>query len=194
MCIRDRFPNGAHAAYYVQSSFLSPGRYGFLLDRDEISHWRLASDRNDAWQVQAASRQLDYTVAPGRSRASLRELTAITGRQMVPPRWALGPILDREVIFQNDPPDKYESEVRSDIANIDRYGLHPTAYRIEGWQFLPRDTLAELMGELRERGIRPMLYFRAFVGEDTIGTDDPAAYDEALAKGCLLYTSDAADE
>ncbi len=74
--------------------------------------WRMDSDRNDAWQVQAASRRLDYTVAPGRTRTALRRLTAITGRQHVPPRWALGPILDREVIFQNDPPDKYEAEVR----------------------------------------------------------------------------------
>ena len=35
-----------------------------------------------------------------------------------------------------------------------------------------------------------MLYFRAFVGEDTIGTDDPAAYDEALAKGYVATTAD----
>ncbi len=30
------FPNGESAAYYVQSSFISPDRYGFLLDRDEL--------------------------------------------------------------------------------------------------------------------------------------------------------------
>lgn len=177
------FPNGAHAAYYVQSSFLSPGRYGFLLDRDEISHWRMASDRDDAWQVQAASRRLDYVVAPGKARRSIRTLTAISGRQMVPPRWALGPILDRAVIFNDDTPDKYEAEVRQDLVDIDRYGIHPKAYRIEGWQFLPDDVLADLIAELKERRIKPMLYFRAFVGEDEIGTDDPAAYDEAIAKG-----------
>ncbi len=28
-----------------------------------------------------------------------------------------------------------------------------------------------------------MLYFRSFVGQDTIGTDDPAQYDRAIAKG-----------
>ncbi len=184
------FPNGAHAAYYVQSSFLSPGRYGFLLDRDELSHWRMASDRDDTWQVQAASRRLDYTVAPGKARRSIETLTSITGRQMVPPRWALGSILDRAVIFNNDPPDKYEAEVRQDLVDMDRYGIRPKAYRIEGWEFLDDGVLAELIGELKQRGIRPMLYFRAFVGEDTIGTDDPAAYDEAIAKGYVATRAD----
>ncbi len=179
------FPNGPHAAYYVQSSFISPGRYGFLLDRNEISDWRMDSDRRDAWQVQAASKRLDYTVTPGHTRTALRRLTAISGRQLVPPRWALGPILDREVIFQNDSPKKYEGEVRHDIGLIDRYHLHPRAYRIEGWQFLPKDVLATLISQLRHRGIHPMLYFRSFVGKDTIGTDDPGEYDAAIRRGLV---------
>ncbi len=177
------FPNGPHAAYYAQSSFLSSSGYGFLLDQDQISHWRMASDRGDAWQVQAASKRLDYVVVPGGPRRSLRTLTAISGRHNVPPRWALKPILDRAVIFQNDPPDKYEAEVRDDLEQIDRHGLHPSAYRIEGWQFLSKPVLADLIAELKSRGIRTMLYFRAFVGEDEIGTDDPAAYDQAIAGG-----------
>ena len=42
---RYKFPNGPTAAYYVQSLFVSPGRYGFMLDRTELSRWRMASDR-----------------------------------------------------------------------------------------------------------------------------------------------------
>ena len=41
-------------------------RYGFLLDRDELSDWRLASDRADAWQVQAASAPARLRGRPGR--------------------------------------------------------------------------------------------------------------------------------
>jgi len=62
-------------------------------------------------------------------------------------------------------------------------------YRIEGWQFLPRATLRRLIGELRRRHIHPLLYFRAFVGQDTIGTDSPGAYDEALARGYVATRS-----
>ena len=35
-----------------------------------------------------------------------------------------------------------------------------------------------------------MLYFRAFVGKDEIGTDDPAAFDEALANGYVATHAD----
>ena len=159
------YPNGQHAAYYVQSSFISPGRYGFLLDRDELSDWRLESDRPDAWQVQSASRRLDYIVAPGSSRSAIGRLTAISGRHRVPPRWAIGPMLDRLIRFPAQPPDEYESEVRADLRAIRRDDVPIGAYRIEAWQYLPRPFLREVIRKLRRRDIKPLLYFRAFVGQ-----------------------------
>ncbi|MGH2986003.1 MAG: TIM-barrel domain-containing protein, partial [Solirubrobacterales bacterium] len=184
------FPNGEAAAYYVHSSFISSARYGFLLDRDEISHWRLASDRPEAWQVESFGPGIDYIVAAGAPPKAIERLTAITGRQRVPPRWAAGTILDRLVKFPSDPPESHQAAIEADLRDIDRYGLPLDAYRIEGWQFLPEDALRRLIAELRARGIHPMLYFRAFVGKDEIGTDDPAAYDEALAKGYVATHAD----
>ena len=35
-----------------------------------------------------------------------------------------------------------------------------------------------------------MLYFRAFVGKDEIGTDDPALFDEAIARGYVATRAD----
>ncbi|HEX2085821.1 MAG TPA: TIM-barrel domain-containing protein [Solirubrobacteraceae bacterium] len=178
------FPNGPHAAYYVQSLFLSDA-YGFLLDRPELSFWRMAADREDAWQVSVAAAGLDYVVAPG---GDPLRLTAATGRHRVPPAWAVGTQLDRAVRYPNDDPAGYEAQVRDDLAQIDRTGLPLDAYRIEGWEFFSRDTLRELIGELRRRGIHPVLYFRAFVGKDEIGTDDPADFDEAVEKGYVAKT------
>jgi alpha-glucosidase (family GH31 glycosyl hydrolase) len=177
------FPNGEHAAYYVQSSFVSPDRYGFLLDRDELSHWRLASDRPDAWQVQAASSRLDYVVAPGPSRSAIRRLTAIGGRHRLPPRWALGPALDRLVEFPSQSAEDYSAAVRDDLRQMRATGTRLGSYRIEGWAFLPRPFLREVIATLQDRGIRPLLYFRSFVGEDEIGTDDPDLFDEAIGRG-----------
>ncbi|MFL5845169.1 MAG: hypothetical protein ACJ762_10785, partial [Solirubrobacteraceae bacterium] len=72
------FPDGATAAYWVQSQFVSSNGYGFLLDRDEISRWRMASDRPDAWQVNAAAPALDYLVVPaGDAAKAVAGLTAI---------------------------------------------------------------------------------------------------------------------
>jgi alpha-glucosidase (family GH31 glycosyl hydrolase) len=184
------FPNGPFAAYYVQSSFISSEGYGFLLDRDQISHWRLASDRPDAWQVENGAPAIDYVVAPAQAPRAIRKLTAITGRQPVPPRWAVGPILDRLVKFPTDPPDHYQDEVASDLRSIARYNLPLAGYRIEGWQFLPHRVLARFIARLRSMHIHPMLYFRAFVGQDEIGTDDPKAYDTALARGYVATHAD----
>jgi alpha-glucosidase (family GH31 glycosyl hydrolase) len=183
-------PNGQAAAYYVQSSFISPDRYGFLLDRDELSDWRLASDRGNAWQVQAASRRLDYVVAPGTSHTAIRNLTAISGRHRVPPRWAIGPTLDRLVRFPSESAADYQADVSSDLREIRRRDIDLTAYRIEGWQFLPRPFLRQVIGALRARGIKPVLYFRSFVGRDEIGTDDPRAYNVALRKGYVATHAD----
>lgn len=182
---RDRYlyPNGPQAAYYVQSSFISSAGYGFLLNRDQLSHWRMDSDRANAWQTEAAGHALDYVVIPARPQRAIAQVTRLTGRQPVPPTWALGSMLDRLVRFPSDPASAYEQEIDSDLRNIDHYRLHLDAYRIEGWQELPKPVLAHYIAELRARHIHPLLYFRAFVGLDTTGTDDPDEYREALAKG-----------
>jgi alpha-glucosidase (family GH31 glycosyl hydrolase) len=187
---RYMFPNGPSAAYYVQSSFISSAGYGFLLDRDELTHWRMASDRPDAWQAEAAGPALDYVVAPGGPGRAIGSLTALNGRQRVPPAWAVGPIFDRLVKFPSDPPEQHEQEVAGDIRDLARYHVPLEGYRIEGWQFLPRTVLKRFISQLRARSLHPMLYFRAFVGQDDIGTDDPNAYDEAVAKGYVATTAD----
>jgi alpha-glucosidase len=173
-----QFPSGSGAAYYVQSQFVSSAGYGFLLDRPELSRWRMASDAPDAWLVGVAARGLDYLVMPG----GPSELTAITGRQRVPPSWAAGTILDREVKYQEDAAS-YKADVEADLRDIKKYGLPLDGYRIEGWQFVDRAWLRSVIARLKAMGIHPMLYFRAFVGSDNTGTDDPAMYDEAVAKG-----------
>ncbi|MGZ4172910.1 MAG: TIM-barrel domain-containing protein [Solirubrobacteraceae bacterium] len=187
---RYMFPNGPQAAYYVQSSFVSSGGYGFLLARDELSHWRLDSDRAGAWQTEVTARGLDYVVIPSSPLRAVGELTRLTGRQPVPPNWALGSLLDRLVKFPSDPPAHYEQEMQSDLDNIDRHHLHLDGYRIEGWPELPRAVLQHYIAEFRRRGIHPLLYFRAFVGQDTTGTDDPRDFDLALARGYVATHAD----
>ena len=184
------FPNGPAAAYYVQSQLVSSRGYGFLLDRDELSAWRMASDRDDAWQVAAGGPGLDYLVAPaGDQAAAIRDLTRVTGRQAAPPGWALGPQMDRLTRFSGETPETYERSVRQDLDDIERYDLPLTAYRIEAWEFLPRDVLREVIARLRRRGIHPLVYFRAFVGQDAIGTDRPEYYDEAVSGGYVARTA-----
>ena len=150
----------------------------------------MASDRRDAWQVAASAPALDYVVAPGRGPRAIRTLTDLTGRQRVPPRWALLPQLDRLVRFPPQTAAKYLSEVRRDLADIRRYRLPLGSYRIEAWEFIPRPTLRRLIHRFHEHGIRVLLYFRAFVGRDEIGTDRPELVDEAIRRGLVATHAD----
>jgi alpha-glucosidase len=184
------FPNGSAAAYYVQSSFISNRGYGFLLDRNEISHWRMASDRGDAWQVEVASPKLDYSVLPGTAKVATGKVTERSGRHRVPPRWAQGSLMVRSVNFPGDTARAYVGRVRDDIREIQKTGTPVDAYGIEGWEFISREKLREVIAELVDLGIKPMLYLRVFVGEDEIGTDSPEDYDEALAKGYVATRAD----
>jgi alpha-glucosidase len=177
------FPNGPEAAYYVQSSFVSSDGYGFLLDQSELSRWRLDSDRSDAWQTEVAAPGLDYVVVPAAPSDAIHQLTAITGRQPAPPSWAAGSLFDREVKYPSDPASQYAAEVQSDIDNIRRYHLRVDGYRLEGWAELPAATLKRLIDELKAMHIHPLVYFRAFVGTDTTGTDDPSDYQYAIDHG-----------
>jgi sulfoquinovosidase len=188
----DRYmsPNGPTGAYFVQSSFVSSRPYGFLSLGNELTRWRMASDRPDAWQVAASAPALDYVVAPGRAPRVIRTLTGLTGRHRVPPRWALRPQFDRLVRFPPQSAAEYLREVRRDLARIERYELPVGSYRIEAWEFIPRPVLRRLIRRFRAHGIRVLLYFRAFVGRDEIGTDRPELLDEAIRRGYVATRAD----
>ncbi|MEA2412881.1 MAG: sulfoquinovosidase, partial [Thermoleophilaceae bacterium] len=157
---RYMFPNGPYATYYAQSQFISSAGYGFWLNRDEIARWRLDSDRPDAWHVEVAAPALDYVVAPGRAPKAIAALTGLTGRQPVPPSWALGALLDREVRYPSDDAAQHQAEIAADIANMRKYGVRLDGYRIEGAAELPPDVLARDIAKLKRRGTHVLVYFR----------------------------------
>ena len=187
---RYMFPNGPYATYYAQSQFVSSAGYGFWLDRDEIARWRMASDRDDAWQVEAAAPALDYVVAPGGPRRSIATLTGMTGRQPAPPKWALGTLLDREVKYPSDPAEQHQAEIEQDIRDMREHHVRLDGYRIEGAAELPADVLKRDIGQLRRLKVHALVYFRGFVGKDTTGTDSPNEYDEAVSKGYVATHAD----
>lgn len=172
------FPNGPTATFYAQAQFISSRGYGFLLAQSQLARFRLDSDRPGAWSVAASAQSLRYVVAPGTPKQAITALTALTGRQPAPPAWALGPMLDRLVKNIGETQSDYESNLNNDIANIDRYHLPLTGYRIEGWGFRNADndglvlynprvvsfaTQSKIIAELQARSIHPLAYLRPFI-------------------------------
>ena len=183
------YPDPEPAYYYVQPQFVSSKGYGLLLDQDERASWRMASDRRDAWRVTAPGR-LRLVVAPGEPRTAMAALNAITGRHALPPDWSTGQILWRATRPQQTTPESYEAAIRADLERIDAERLGVAGYAFEGWAIIRRDALAEIIGHLRERGIRPILYIRSFVSNDTAATDPPGVFDEAVARGFVARRTD----
>ena len=60
--------------------------YGFLDNQTDLLRWRMAPpDTTNAWQLTAASTALHEVIAPSDATSSIPALTAVTGRQQVPP-------------------------------------------------------------------------------------------------------------
>ncbi len=170
------YPNGATAAYYPQAEMYSSRPYGFLITQSQLARFKLDADRPDAWNATVSAPRLDYIVAPGTAAHAIATLTALSGRQPVPPRWALGPMLDRLVKNVGETEADYEANVRADLVNIRRYHLPLTAYRIEGWglrnpdndglalhSFISPSMQAQVVAELHRRGIHPLVYLRPWI-------------------------------
>jgi sulfoquinovosidase len=169
-------PNGTHAAYYPQAEMYSSRPYGFLLTQPELARFKLDAGRPHAWNVMVSAPRLDYVVAPGSAPRAIATLTALSGRQPVPPRWALGPMLDRLVKNFGETESDYESNIRADLNNINRYHMPLTAYRIEGWglpspgndgfalhSWISPALQRRVITELHRRHIHPLVYLRPWI-------------------------------
>lgn len=178
-----QFPTGPQGAYYVQSSFISSADYGFLLERDALSNWRMGSDRDDAWMVEVAGAALDFVLAPGTAPQAIDTLTQITGRHRMPPRWALGPMLS-EAVQSTELDADYEAKVLESVRKMRELDLPVSAFIFEGWAGLQRlGSYAGVLEDLADLGIRPLTYYRAFLGETDDPLERPEAFDEAIANG-----------
>lgn len=177
------FPGGPGGAYTVHNQFVSSRPYAFLLNRNELSRWRMDSDRSDAWQVQATAPKLDYTVAVGAAHSATGAISAITGRELLPPAWAQGPIVWRA--NQNtggQSAETYRAKVEQDLADIAR--LHPplAAYAFEGWGLLNDDAyVRDVIERLHAMGIKAILYVRAFVADDALRTQSPGDVEDVTS-------------
>lgn len=174
------------AGWYQQAQFISSRPYGFFLEHSELSRWRMRSDREDAWSVESNSSDLRFTVAPGDSAAAIGALTAITGRTPVPPRWQVAPIFAQTLSggTTGKTPAAYEAEIRASIRKIAELDLPYEAFSFEAWWLLQRiGKLDDIISLIKQNGMRPIVYFRAWAGNDGQGLEDDAAYETAKREG-----------
>ena len=134
-------PNGPTGAYFVQSlvRLVAPATGSCSL-RDELTRWRMASDRPDAWQVAASApaARLRRGARPRRRARSARS-PRLTGRQRVPPRWALRAAARpaRALPAADSRATTWREVRRRPGATSSAIACRVGAYRIEAWEFIP---------------------------------------------------------
>lgn len=176
------FPNGPSAAYTAHAMFVSSRPYGFLLNQPDFARWRLDSDQPAAWQVDVNGASLDYTVATGSTSSVISALTAISGRERVPPTWAIGPSLDRTLRAGTEQtPAQAQAEVLSDIQAIRRYHLSLDSYQLDAWYLLTPAQRRADVNALHALGIHVLRSFRAFTASPSAGWEDASNYAYATA-------------
>ena len=183
------FPLGKTAAYYQQPLFISSRRYGFLVDQAELSRFRMAVDRDDAWTVGVAAPRLDYTVAPGEPPRAIRTLTGFTGRHPPPPDWALGAQTSHNLTAGTLlSGEEYERQLREEVfPAIDKAKLPFTAFGIEGWINLSEETTREMIAEVKKRGMEALLYFTPFLSATEQREEIAKGYSVKTAAGTPYY-------
>jgi alpha-D-xyloside xylohydrolase len=182
-----QFPNGATATYYPQALFYSSRPYGFLLENSELSRFKLAyTARPDAWQVAVAAGEMRFVVAAGSAAEKVKALTGINGRHRVPPSWALGPTLLRGVRVlsaDQDTPATYAAKVNADLDRVLLEKLPITSYSVEGWDFMERPALQQVVSRIKGQGWRAMFYVRAYSSVDAANTENQKYFQEASTGG-----------
>ena len=184
-----QFPNGPHAAYYVQALFYSSNDYGFLLNQTDLSWFRLASESDDAWQVAAVSDHLDYVVAPGDAPTAMRTITGISGRHRVSPEWAFGAMTSLWHPFARLDPEKHRNAVYHDLAMIEAHDVEMEAYFLNGWNMFDEAEQRELLDRFHALDVKLLTYFTAFADDNTHGFTPEGLFEEVIAKGFAVKTA-----
>lgn len=182
-----QLPHQAQSTYYVQTSFISSRPYGFWLETDHISEFRLRHDQDDAWQARSAAAGTGFVLSMGSGADNISNLTAITGRNPVPASWHLGPIFSRTL---SGAPQKdgatYYAEILDDLEQIETHNIPFETYMFEGWPLVEQAGLYQAALEaIRDKGLRPITYIRLFTSNDGFGYERQEVFGESVDEGYL---------
>ena len=172
------FPTGPAATNLPIPWTVTTRGFGVLIDQPHRSTFHLASDRADAWRLEAEAGELAFTVFAGPTpAAALRRYSAYAGRQPRPAPWFFGPWF--QPTLESHP---YE------IADLFRRRDVPASVVQTYTHYLPCGAHVGREADERERvrayhrrGYRITTYFNPHVC-----TDYSPVYEEAAANGWFI--------
>jgi len=191
--------NKAHYGYETHSElmnftlpmYISSKKYVVLFDNASMGNLDLDSKKNNTIQYETVSGAINYFVVASNDWFDLSDqLTNLTGRQPMPPRWAFGNFSSRfgyhsqkEVLKTVD--KYFEDEIPLDAVIVDIYwfgkGIKGSMGNLDWY----RDSFPEpdkMIKQLKSKGVKPILVTEPFilttsnkwqeaVDEQILGTD-----------------------
>ncbi len=162
------WPNGELMTYYPVPFFVSTLGYGFWLDTSYRSEFDLQQTRPGSWRVSHFGPRLDYEVyVPSSSDPRpwpyhvVDRFTEVTGRPMLPPKWAFGPRrrISRRSLRRDVPEIQAMRDADLPLTAIDdaMHFFPHAAHQGRQWE------LSEWNAEARRLGYRVNGYYNSFV-------------------------------
>jgi oligosaccharide 4-alpha-D-glucosyltransferase len=167
----------ADLMYYSMPVVLSSKKYMLVFDNGADGYMDLGATESDILQFEAVGGRSSYLIVAADEWDDLAaNYTELTGRQPMPPRWALGNIASRmgyhsqrevEAVV-----DKYfEDDIPLDVAVLDIYWFGPTLKGHLGNLEWYRDSFPEpekMLANFEEKGVKMVMVTEPFVIRNTL--------------------------
>jgi oligosaccharide 4-alpha-D-glucosyltransferase len=158
--------NKAHYGYTTHSElmnftlpmYISSKKYAVLFDNASIGHLDLDSKKNNTIEYETVSGTMNYFVICGRDWFDLNDqITKLTGRQPLPPRWAFGNFSSRF---------GYHSQKEVEAAIIDIYWFGKEIMGTMGNLEWDKDRFPDpgaMIAKLNKQGVKTILVTEPFI-------------------------------
>ncbi|MEO0998865.1 MAG: TIM-barrel domain-containing protein, partial [Pseudomonadota bacterium] len=176
--------------YYSLPAVLSSNKYLLLFDNAARGHMDLGATYPGVLQFEAVAGRTAYVVVGGDTYPRIIEnYTAVTGRQPLPPRWALGNFASRfgyrsEAQARATVRRFREADIPLDAIVLDLYWFGADVFNHMGtldWDRENFPTAEDMMADFAADGVRTILITEPFILSTSARWDDALAND-ALAE------------
>lgn len=178
----------AEQMYYGLPAVMSSNKYALVFDNSATGWMDLGKTESDVLQFEAVGGRTAYLVAAGSNYPEVIEnLTAATGRQPLPPRWALGNFASRFGYHTEqearDTVDTFAKEdYPLDAIVLDLYWFGPDVQGHMGnlaWDYNAWPTPEKMISDFSDQGVNTILITEPFI------LTTSKRWDEAVDAGAL---------
>lgn len=177
--------------YYGLPAVMSNKHYALFFDNSAKGNLDIGHDQHDVMQFDAVAGRSAYVVVAGRSYPKvIAHLTEVTGRQPLPPRWALGNFASRfgyrtEQETRSTVESFIEKDIPLDAVVLDLYWFGPDIKGHMGnldWDQKAFPTPELMMTDFDKKGIKTILITEPFV------LSSSKRWEEAVENNALAIT------